>query len=641
MSLSGAIKSFLGVGEAKTEDSKKETQIRTAADPATGKIGTMLLTGQISETEAHSGQNGQQTNTGAGDTYTAAPVKDVEIDVKKMAKTYKKNPLEALKDATIGRTYSAEEAEELKELLQDKDDLQNYFELAKKGTLSNKDIIAGLKELTANKTSYLWGLIKGNKLDEEKFASNMSRVRKIRKEFTSNGVAHISKVITKNEEFTDTAVHMMSKRDTYNEENVIEGVDYMEENPKNAEAFFNNMVEMEEIRKDNGAIKYKGDTILKVTKARTSNAQISTALIKAAKRTDMNDESLTKITDNVESTPQMAKAMEDFIDKKNSKGEFTFNAKNLEDQSSYLVGKSTKTIESYRKNTLELAGYDKMLGDAIVECAQRVTDYPQTLEDVMTAAADKNISCEEVVTISKSLTNPAEAYNTQKATANSAATNNFATEKESIATASEAKYVQNSANYLQTAEPQELRTSQAMTAPMNTETTARKDITRVFGNESDFEYVAEQVKKAPELKPIIAKLYFNPNMPANKIAGLIKQYSTQELEVYANDPIYFEQNPQMLKLYIKNKSFFDKLSLYGVPAKQKEQLAAFASGPSKELLFEMLDNGISADKVLSYLTTAKQENKENELKTLVTDATINSAERLAKLRNKDFTKTTV
>ena len=186
MSLIGAIKSFLGVQEAKTEDSKKETQTRASADTSTGKIGTMLATGQVSESEAHSGQNGQSTNTGAGDSYTAAPVKDVEIDVKKMAKTYKKNPQDALNDKTINREYNAQEAAELKELLKDKEDLKNYFELAKNGTLTNKDIVAGLKKLTENKTSYLWGLFKGNKLNEEKFASNMSRVRKIRKDFSSD-----------------------------------------------------------------------------------------------------------------------------------------------------------------------------------------------------------------------------------------------------------------------------------------------------------------------------------------------------------------------------------------------------------------------------------------------------------------------
>ena len=59
MSLIGAIKSFLGVQEAKTEDSKKETQTRASADTSTGKIGTMLATGQVSESEAHPGQNGQ------------------------------------------------------------------------------------------------------------------------------------------------------------------------------------------------------------------------------------------------------------------------------------------------------------------------------------------------------------------------------------------------------------------------------------------------------------------------------------------------------------------------------------------------------------------------------------------------------
>ena len=628
MSFIGAIKSFLGVQEAKTEDLKKETQTRTAADTTTGKVGTMLATGQVSESEAHSGQNGQSANTGTGDTYTAAPVKNAEIDAKKMAKTYKKNPLQALSDKIIGREYNADEAAELKELIKDKDDLQNYFELAKQGTLSNKDIVAGLKELAANKTSYLWGLFKGNKLNEEKFASNMSRVRKIRKDFSSEGAAHVSKVITRNEEFTDTAVHMMSKRETYSEANVIDGVNYLEKNPKKAENFFNGMIEMENIRDEKGAIKYKGDTILKVTKARTSNPKISSVLLKAAKRTDMKDEPLTKITDDIEHTPQMAPAMEEFIEKKNAKGEYVFSSKNLCAQSAYMRDKDAQHIETYRQNTMQLASYDKMTGDAIVQCAENVTKYPKTREQVMNAAADAKIPCEQVQSLSNALTHPEEASiaPTQET--------NYTTQQTNAAPES-TKYTE----YQQTAQTFTAK----VTSPINatniaSNTVSNQELLNAFGSEKEYEYVAQHVKQNPELKPVIEKLYFHPNLPANKIAGLVRQYSTQELEVYAKDPVYFEQNPQMLKLYVKNKNFFDKLNLYNIAPKQKEQLASFATGATKELLFEMLDSGVSPDKIATYLTTAKRENKENELKTLITTSTLSSTERMEKLNNKDFAK---
>ena len=51
----------------------------------------------------------------------------------------------------------------------------------------------------------------------------------------------------------------------------------------------------------------------------------------------------------------------------------------------------------------------------------------------------------------------------------------------------------------------------------------------------------------------------------------------------------------------------------------------------------MLDNGVSPDKAAMYLTTAKRENKENELSSLMSDNTLNSTERFEKLRNKEFT----
>ncbi len=623
MSLIGAIKSFLGVQEAKTEDSKKETQTRASADTSTGKIGTMLATGQVSESEAHSGQNGQSTNTGAGDRYTAAPVKDVEIDVKKMAKTYKKNPQDALNDKTINREYNAQEAAELKELLKDKEDLKNYFELAKNGTLTNKDIVAGLKKLTENKTSYLWGLFKGNKLNEEKFASNMSRVRKIRKDFSSEGTVRVSEVITKNEEYTDTAVHMMAKKETYSEANVVDGVNHMEKNPKEAEGFLNKLVEMEEIRTDNGAIKYSGDTILKVTKARSSNAKISNVLLKAAQRKDMSDEPLTKITDNVEHTPEMAVSMEKFIDQKDENGNYRFSAYNLTAQSDYMRGKNTEQIQAYTKNTMELAQYPKMSGDSVVECAKNITDYPKTRESVLDAAANEKLSENQVVSMSRSMTRPEEA-NISESTYDYASYIAETVQGDTQFAKTATSPIQ---NYAETLEIKIFSTNQ----------TAKTQDKNVFGSEKDFEYIAEQVKKNPELKGVIEKLYFNPNMPANKIASVIRQYSPQMLEIYATNPVYYDKNPKMLELMVKNKNFFDKLSVYNLTTAQKEQLAEFANGSEKDVLFEMLDNGVSPDKAAMYLTTAKRENKENELSSLMSDNTLNSTERFEKLRNKEFT----
>ncbi len=622
MSLIGAIKSFLGVQEAKIEDSKKETTARTSADATTGKVGTMLATGQISESEAHSGENGQSTNTGTGDTYTAALVQDVEIDIKKMAKTYKKNPHDALNDKTINREYNAQEAAELKELLKDKEDLKNYFELAKNGTLTNKDIVAGLKKLTENKTSYLWGLFKGNKLDEEKFASNMSRVRKIRKDFSSESTVRVSEVITNNEEYTDTAVHMMAKKETYSEANVVDGVNYMEKNPKEAEGFLNKLTEMEEIRTDKGAIKYSGDTILKVTKARSSNAKISNVLLKAAQRKDMSDEPLTKITDNIEHTPEMALSMEKFIDKKDENGNYRFSVHNLTAQSDYMRGKNTEHIQAYTKNTMELAQYKKMSGDSVVECAKNITDYPKTREHVLDAAANETLSENQVVSMSRSLTRPEEANITES-------TPDYASYT--------AETVQNEPQFAKTVTYPIQNTAESIESKtFRTNQTAKTQVKNVFGSEKDFEYVAEQVKKNPELKDVIEKLYFNPNMPANKIASVIRQYSPQMLEIYATNPVYYDKNPKMLELMVKNKNFFDKLSVYNLTTAQKEQLAAFANGSKKDVLFEMLDSGVSPDKAAMYLTTAKQENKENELSSLMSDNTLNSTERLEKLRNKEF-----
>lgn len=629
MSFIGAIKSFLGVSEAKTEELKKETQTRTATDPATGKIGQLLTTGQVSQSEAHSGKNGQSTNTGTGDKYIATPAKDIDLDTKKKAKEYKKNPLEALNDATVGRKYNADEAAELKELIKDKDDLQNYFELAKKGALSNSDIVAGLKELAANKTSYLWGLFKGNKLNEEKFASNMDRVRKLRKEFSSDGSAQISKFITKNEEFTDTTVHLLAKRDVYSEKNVIDGVSYLEQNPKKGIEFFNNLTELEGIRNEKGEIKYKGDTIIQSTRAMTSNKEIREPILTIAKRKGMDENTFSTISSRIENTPEMAPAMQEFAQTKDAKGEYRFNNNCLNTQSAFMNGKKAEEIELYRDNTVQLAGYQKLSGEQVVSCAGNVTTYPKTREQVMSAAANPSVSGDQVTSLSHSLTNPEEASNrphSSNADTRTATSQNYSAIEETAQKSGVSTPIGNSETVVQDRAISLLQQSNIKT-------------NNIFGTQKDYDFVAEQVKKNPELKSAIQKLYNNPNISANKIPKILKECSnSREVEIYASDPVYFEKNPSMLKLYAKNKDFFDKLGIYGLTTSQKEQLSGFATGSTRELLFEMLDSGISPDKIATYITAAKQGNKEDSLTQLMTDNTLNATERLEKLKNKEFAK---
>lgn len=276
---------------------------------------------------------------------------------------------------------------------------------------------------------------------------------------------------------------------------------------------------------------------------------------------------------------------------------------------------------------MELAQYPKMSGDSVVECAKNITDYPKTRESVLDAAANEKLSENQVVSMSRSLTRPEEANISENSTDYSTYSSQSAQNEPQFAKTATSPIQ----NYAETIETKTFSTNQ----------TAKTQVKNVFGSEKDFEYVAEQVKKNPELKGVIEKLYFNPNMPANKIASVIRQYSPQMLEIYATNPVYYDKNPKMLELMVKNKNFFDKLSVYNLTTAQKEQLAEFANGSEKDVLFEMLDNGVSPDKAAMYLTTAKRENKENELSSLMSDNTLNSTERFEKLRNKEFTSSKV
>lgn len=600
MSLLSGIKSFFGISEVNKDDQLKTKAAQSATDTANIEIGNRLASGQVNNAQSgkQQGQTSQQ-DLSKGDGFVSNIKKDIDIDGKKLAKQYKENPLSALSDGIVGRKYSAEETTQLQKLLKDKDDLRNYFELAKKGNLSNADIVAGMNEFKENKRSFL-GLIKWNKLDEEKYATTMSKFRQYREDFSSKGLANTSRVIIENPELEAPTTHYMVKKNIYSEANVIDAVSYMESNPKKVELFFKNTTDIENIKNDKNATKFNGDTILNIGKKMTEDVELAPVLLETGKKSDMTDKYFTGIADNLVHNKDMKDSYLKFFRLKDSKGKDRFSAKNLYDQTNYMRTKNKKQIQQYEFNTLDLAKYAKLSGDNIVNTSNNMTDHPEIRSQVMEAAANDNISGDEVESTSTYLSRPEEA---NKPTSDKTASSDGVSFAADIADGS-------APTYRGASEPIKASVPQGIYDLQEKERAAF--YRSKLSNENDSQYLINITKSNPSLAPSIEKLMNNPNITMTKIRALIDKYG---------------DNPSILEAYIQNPAFFEKLSSHpNITSEQREQLAQFANSGKEDLLFELLSKLGVAGTIVK-MKEAISQNKEDDIKGILFSTELSGAEK--------------
>ncbi len=583
MSLISAIRGFFGI-ETKTEDLKKETANKTASDVA--NLPQLIATGKVTTPEGHSGENNTQSNTGGNDNFTSSINREIDIDPKKLAKEYKNDPISALNDKDIGRTYSAQEAEELSQLLKNKTDLRNYFELAKKGNLSNTDIIEGMKEIEANKKSFLF--IKWNKLDEEKLAKDMSAIRGIRTTFSAKNIAKTSTIMNLKEKLETKIKHYIANKEIYNDKSALEAINYMDENTEQADEFYANTQRMEGIKGQNYVPKYSGETIVKTGKYVTENNDVADTVWQLADKKDMNNEYFSKTLDNLIQNKEMKTALSEFLNLKDQNGNDRFSAKNISEHSTYMVDKNAKTIERYIENTKELATYQHLSGDNIVTMSANVTDRPEIKTQVMKIAANENISGDEAATYSNTLAQRIETEQQQYTT-----------------TIKESEYTHKSKAYENGLEEKD--TVQSSTTPVDLSEIQRQKqealLRATINNESDIQEILSLTETNPELTDTINSLL--DKIPSSKVAEIVKKYSDpKKLELYCTNPQLFDANPELLEKYAKNPAYFEKLKFYtSVRDSQLGDFAQYMNSSKKDKVFTYFENHYTSTQVLSMLSS--------------------------------------
>ena len=583
MSLISAIRGFFGI-ETKTEDLKKETANKTASDVA--NLPQLIATGKVTTPEGHSGENNTQSNTGGGDNFTSSINREIDIDPKKLAKEYKNDPISALNDKDIGRTYTLEETEELSKLLKNKTDLRNYFELAKKGNLSNTDIIEGMKEIEANKKSFLF--IKWNKLDEEKLAKDMSAIRGIRTTFSAKNIAKTSTIMNLKEKLETKIKHYIANKEIYNDKSALEAINYMDENTEQADEFYANTQRMEGIKGQNYVPKYSGETIVKTGKYVTENNDVADTVWQLADKKDMNNEYFSNTLDNLIQNKEMKTALSEFLNLKDKNGNDRFSAKNISEQSTYMVDKNAKTIERYIENTKELATYQHLSGDNIVTMSANVTDRPEIKTQVMKIAANENISGDEAATYSNTLAQRIETEQQQYTT-----------------TIKESEYTHKSKAYENGLEEKD--TVQSSTTPVDLSEIQRQKqealLRATINNESDIQEILSLTETNPELTDTINSLL--DKIPSSKVAEIVKKYSDpKKLELYCTNPQLFDANPELLEKYAKNPAYFEKLKFYtSVRDSQLGDFAQYMNSSKKDKVFTYFENHYTSTQVLSMLSS--------------------------------------
>lgn len=385
-----------------------------------------FATNTLVKTQKDNGLSGFVNNITMPDISSAMPdidlnISDIEqiqsnfIDIEKLTEIYQTNPKEILNEFDF---FDDEDKKQLSSLINNKKDLNAFLTIANHESLNKDDIVAAMQKVDEKSSKGLSGTItratnvvkkaitdgipeaielaKSEKIYYSKqLSNNMDEVRKVRNDFSSEGLVDCADLFVSNEEIKNYAMHFVTKdeiagKKLYDEDSVLKAIGIMAQSPEDAELFRNNAIELESIKDENGKIRYKGSTIVDVDAKMVEYKDLQPTMMKTAHKSDMNDEFLLGITDNLVQNPEMDYALNAFLDCKDSNGNDLFSARNLYTQSSYMVDKNQETIQKYCNNTLDLTQYPNVSGDDIVAAAGAVTNYPQSKQQVHSVLCSKS-----------------------------------------------------------------------------------------------------------------------------------------------------------------------------------------------------------------------------------------------------------
>ena len=543
------------------------------------------------------------------------------FDIDELVKKYKNDPLKVLE--VLGIDYTDEQIEELKLIINDKKSLKSFLEIVKQDNLSASDIFAGIKKAATQKTSGIFSRIKNvittaieegieeafNLAQSEqvykagKLGSNMNDIREEREDFSSEGVANIAQTIVDTPEIKENTMHFVTKNENdgkklYTEEDVTKATEIMAQNPQDANLFTANAVELESIKDDKNNIKYKGSTIINVDEKMVQNKDLQSTMLYTAKKKDMTDNYLVGITDNLVENPNMKKALDEFLNMKDDKGNDRFSASNILNQTDYMADKDIDIINDYLINTKELAIHDKLSGDNIVSISGNITDKPEIKNEVLTLIETQSVNGNEVEKYAESALVNNNNEQTQKEYTKS---NTISTQTATNPIINN-KSITNNAEIKSATEPEEkiFATTTTINGKIYDRNLVQNALYRKFGTSA--EGILQNLEKDP------------------RFIETIKKYGNQKV---------------ILDSIINQPGLVEKLmrSLRSISTDELANMLPLCTNSTMTETLIKLTSKYGATKAVSMLTEAKNNNTIDQILAILDNGTMDTSTKKAKIEN--------
>ena len=547
------------------------------------------------------------------------------FDIDELVKKYKNDPLKVLE--VLGIDYTDEQIEELKLIINDKKSLKSFLEIVKQDNLSASDIFAGIKKAATQKTSGIFSRIKNvittaieegieeafNLAQSEqvykagKLGSNMNDIREEREDFSSEGVANIAQTIVDTPEIKENTMHFVTKNENdgkklYTEEDVTKAIEIMAQNPQNANLFTANAVELESIKDNKNNIKYKGSTIINVDEKMVQNKDLQSTMLNTAKKKDMTDNYLVGITDNLVENPNMKKALDEFLNMKDDKGNDRFSASNILNQTDYMADKDIDIINDYLINTKELAIHNKLSGDNIVSISGNITDKPEIKNEVLTLIETQSVNGNEVEKYAESALVNNNNEQTQKEYTKSNTISNTISTQTATNPIINNKSITNNAEIKSATEPEEkiFATTTTINGKIYDRNLVQNALYRKFGTSA--EGILQNLEKDP------------------RFIETIKKYGNQKV---------------ILDSIINQPGLVEKLmrSLRSISTDELANMLPLCTNSTMTETLIKLTSKYGATKAVSMLTEAKNNNTIDQILAILDNGTMDTSTKKAKIEN--------
>lgn len=503
----------------------------------------------------------------------AEHIKSHFVEIGKIVDKYTQNPQDALKDESIKAKIEAKDAAEIKELLTDKVTLGAFLAMASSDELSGEDIAAGLKEFKRVAPKSKIDLSKYTtddieKMNGEDFAALLKDLKKARKGMKSGILANIAGKMMKKPHRCKQYMSIVNKRNSYADVDVEKAISNMDKmNDETSLKYIKNMNDLERIKDKDSRQKYKGSTIVNIASDMTSQPKAANAILNTAKKEDMDDIHLAKISGNLVLNPKMIASYEKMLGMKSADGSDRFSKENLLSHTDYMVDKNAIQIETYSSNVAEYASDENVSGSQVTEYSQRATTEPASKAEiekeiqVTTNATNSEIT--EFIT-SGVVTSPVSAISPERKSG----------------TLSNVQNTQN-AYYLK----------------MYSEFKAQ------YGDAVD-----QMIKIFKEKPGVIKTLFRNPNLTINEAMRFVQKYGT---------------NRELMSEISKNPRIIDKLHAASatITTDQLTELAQLCTRRGADFVLELLEK-YGALKTMTLANNAFTESRKQAIQNAVKKDTV-------------------